>query len=63
MAVDVASWLETLLMMPRNQQAEFRHTDLMLDVVLWIEIALLAYIVAIWEMPVQTAPPLFLIGI
>lgn len=47
--------------MPGDLRAKLPHTDLMLDAVLWIEIALLAYIIAIWDMPVQTAPPLFLI--
>jgi hypothetical protein len=36
------------------------ETDLMLDVTLWIQIALLAYIIAIWDMPRQDFPPLFL---
>jgi hypothetical protein len=35
-------------------------TDLVLDITLWIQIALLAYVIAIWDMPRQNFPPLFL---
>ena len=46
-----------------KRRADVPHTDFLLDVTLWIEIALLAYIIAIWDMPVQTFAPLFLIDL
>jgi hypothetical protein len=44
----------------RDRRTAVPDTDLMLDVTLWVQIALLAYVLSMWQLPVQDFPPLFL---
>jgi hypothetical protein len=44
---------------PRKARPEGPRTDQLLDITLWLEIALLAVVLLLWHMPVRPFPPIF----